>query len=106
MGTIIYNWYGILNRSSNLLIIIYILWYSSLFLIFKSSFNISEDHTAKLLVGIIPCGAIVFISDTFPGNTTDKQITVKSNVLSTLNTGEQVMADKGFLIDDLLPDGK
>lgn len=67
--------------------------------------NFSDDHTAKLLVGVAPCGTIVFMSSAYPGNTSDKQLTIDSGVLDNLEAGDGVMADKGFLIDDLLVDG-
>ena len=56
----------------------------------------------KFLIGIAPNGAVVFVSAGYP----DKQLTISSGVLDHLQAGDGIMADKGFLIDDLLPDGK
>ena len=71
------------------------------------AFTISAGtYTVKFLIGIAPNGAVVFVSAGYPGNTSDKQITIASGVLDNLETGDGIMADKGFLIDDLLPDGK
>ena len=67
--------------------------------------HFSGTHTVKFLIGIAPNGAVVFVSPGYPGNTSDKQVTVSSGVLDQLQAGEGIMADKGFLIDDLLPDG-
>ena len=50
-----------------------------------------------------PCG--VFVSECYPGSTTDKEIVVDSGILNKLVVGDNVMADKGFLIHDILPEG-
>ena len=53
--------------------------------------------TMKSLVGITPSGVVGFVSELYPGSTTDKEITVKSGFLKMLERGDEVMADKGFL---------
>ncbi|XP_015770603.1 PREDICTED: uncharacterized protein LOC107349020 [Acropora digitifera] len=58
--------------------------------------------TMKSLVGITPSGVVGFVSELYPGSTTDKEITVKSGFLKMLEQGDEVMADKGFLIQDEL----
>ena len=58
--------------------------------------------TMKNLVGITPSGATVFVSELYPGSISDKEITVKSGLLNHLQQGDEVMADKGFLIQDEL----
>ncbi|XP_046874125.1 uncharacterized protein LOC124466350 isoform X2 [Hypomesus transpacificus] len=60
--------------------------------------------TLKSLIGISPSGLITFVSDLYTGSISDKEITRKSGILSLLEEGDQVMADKGFLIGDLLSD--
>ena len=69
------------------------------------AFTISADHTAKFLVGVTPSGVVGFSSSAYPGMTTDKEIVMATKVLDQLEVGDNVMADKGFLIDELLPDG-
>lgn len=55
--------------------------------------------TMKAFRGITPSGALCFVSELFPGSTSDKEITVQSGFLDKL---QPVMADKGFnLIDEL-----
>ena len=56
----------------------------------------------KSLIGITPSGATAFISELFSGSTSDKEITVKSGLLNLLQAGDEIMADKGFLIQDEL----
>ena len=62
-----------------------------------------KSHTTvKCLVGICPGGGFSFISDVFPGSVSDKDITVKSGLLSPnfWNPGEGLMADRGFTVKD------
>ena len=65
--------------------------------------NYKHYLTAKYLIGVSPNGAITYISKGFPGSTSDKIVTQQSNILSHLNAGDLILADKGFLIHDLLP---
>jgi len=56
-----------------------------------------SKNTFKALISVSPNGAIVFRSDLFTGNTSDKQIVIQSGVLQTLEAGDMILADKGFL---------
>lgn len=56
----------------------------------------------KALVGITPSGATAFISELYLGSISDKKITAKSGLLNHLQQDVEVMADKGFLIQDEL----
>ena len=58
--------------------------------------------TMKVLVGITPSGVFSFISELFPGSTSDQEIVKQSNFLNILSPGDSVMADKGFNIRDEL----
>ena len=58
--------------------------------------------TMKALLGITPSGVVCFVSEFFPGSTSDKEITVKSGFLNKLQVGDQVLADKGFNCQDEL----
>ena len=60
-------------------------------------------HTAlKCLVGIASHSSVTFVSSLYQGSISDKGITRRSGVLSLLEEGDEVMADKGFLVQDLL----
>ncbi|KAF4524565.1 hypothetical protein B566_EDAN015515 [Ephemera danica] len=55
-----------------------------------------NTFTIKLLIGITPCGFICLVSDCCGGKTSDTQMTLNSTLLSKLESGDMVMADKGF----------
>lgn len=57
--------------------------------------------TYKALLGITPTGIICFASDLWAGSISDKEITKRSGLLDLCETGDAIMADKGFLISDL-----
>ena len=62
--------------------------------------NYKHDNTVKILVGVSPTGAVSFISNSFGGRASDKLITQKSGFLNNLDYGDQVLADRGFLIEE------
>lgn len=62
-------------------------------------------YTYKFLISISADGAIVFVSEFFGGNTSDREMVLNSGILATLREGDLVLADKGFLVFDLLPPG-
>ena len=64
--------------------------------------NYKSHMTYKSLIGITPNGVITFVSDLLGGSISDKQLTKSCGLLDLLEPGDQVMADKGFLISDLL----
>ncbi|XP_062591744.1 uncharacterized protein LOC134253245 [Saccostrea cucullata] len=64
--------------------------------------NYKNKNTFKALVGISPNGAFTFISELWSGNISDRSITLRSGFLDLIQRGDHVMADRGFLINDLL----
>ena len=79
---------------------------SSLILNSEMFSNYKGTTTLKVLLGITPSGAISFVSGLFAGSISDKHITKVSGILDLLERGDVVMADKGFVINDLLqPNG-
>ena len=67
--------------------------------------NYKHHNTAKGLLGISPNGYPSFISSLYGGRTSDKKITKDCGILELLETGDQLMADRGFDIENDLPDG-
>ncbi|KAK3107488.1 hypothetical protein FSP39_015657 [Pinctada imbricata] len=61
-----------------------------------------QHNTFKALIGISPTGAIIFVSKLWGGNTSDRYITKESGFLDLIQPGDEIMADRGFLIRDLL----
>ncbi|XP_051156755.1 uncharacterized protein LOC127278869 [Leptopilina boulardi] len=63
---------------------------------YKSTF------TVKVLVGVTPAGLISYVSPTYGGRASDKQIFTDSELLNCITGGtDAVMVDKGFLIESL-----
>ncbi|XP_039301447.1 uncharacterized protein LOC120356562 [Nilaparvata lugens] len=67
--------------------------------------NYKHRYTLKGLVGVAPNGVVTYISDLYGGSTSDKKITQDCGVLSNLVPGDVILADKGFLISDIVPEG-
>lgn len=64
-----------------------------------------KRQTLKALVAVTPKGIICYTSKLFPGSTSDKMLFNESGLANALNPGDMILADKGFLIHDLLPQG-
>jgi len=64
--------------------------------------NYKANNTVKYNVTIAPCGFIMHISQAYSGRCSDKFIVKHSGVLKHILPGDEVMADRGFTIQDLL----
>jgi len=64
-----------------------------------------QRNTFKALIGVAPNGTITFVSELYPGSVSDKQIVLHSKVLDQMQPGDLILADKGFLLHDSLPQG-
>ena len=62
-------------------------------------------NSFKALVGVAPNAVITFVSDMYAGSVSDKAIVQKCGILSHLNAGDLILADEGFLIQDMIPSG-
>ena len=58
-------------------------------------------QTGKALTGIAPHGMGLFFSDIYPGSISDNCITEKSGVVQWIQPEHELMADRGFAIQDL-----
>ncbi|XP_033641398.1 uncharacterized protein LOC117301485 isoform X2 [Asterias rubens] len=61
-----------------------------------------HHNTIKVLIGISPTGAVMFLSKCFGGRVSDKKITQKSGFYEKLLPGDLILADRGFTISDEL----
>ena len=62
-------------------------------------------NSFKVLTGVAPNGVLTFISDLYPGSISDKEIVQQSGLLKHFVPGNLILADKGFLIQDVVPKG-
>ncbi len=62
-------------------------------------------HTVKAVISVAPNGAIVHCSDLYQGSTSDVAIVEHCGILDSCQPGDLILADKGFTIQRLLPDG-
>lgn len=62
-------------------------------------------NTFKILIGGAPNGTLTYCSNLYPGSVSDKMIVKHCGILTQLERGDLVLADKGFLISDILPQG-
>ena len=56
----------------------------------------------KGLVDIAPHGAVTFISSLYSGCMSDVEITKLSGLLNLMENGDQIMANKGFVLNNIL----
>ena len=62
-------------------------------------------NSFKVIVGVAPNAVITYVSKLYPGSISDKAIVQQSGLLKYLTAGDMILADKGFLIQDILPHG-
>jgi hypothetical protein len=62
--------------------------------------NYKHNNTVKYLISISPSGAINFLSSGWGGRVSDKEITLKSGFMENLMHGDEVLADRGFLLSE------
>lgn len=60
-----------------------------------------STYTAKFMTGITPGGILSFITPAYGGRASDKFIFENSKLIDKLEAGDAIMADKGFLIDNV-----
>ena len=72
-----------------------------------NNYSSYKSHaTAKVLIGVAPNGSFSFASDCYEGSISDKEIVKKSGFLDHIQPDDVVLADRGFLIEDLLKEKK
>nr|CAI5819441.1 unnamed protein product [Callosobruchus analis]CAI5826910.1 unnamed protein product [Callosobruchus analis] len=61
-----------------------------------------HHNTVKILIGITPQGTISFVSDPYGGRISDKKLTEGCGILENLLPGDVILADRGFLIGEIV----
>ena len=62
--------------------------------------NYKHRNTARVLLGIVPQGAVAFVSKSWGGRVSDKHLTENSEILRKLLPGDIVLAERGFDISE------
>ena len=62
--------------------------------------NYKNHNMYKGLIGISPSGAVIFVSDLYPGCISGKELTRQCGILDLLESGDSIMADRGFDIEE------
>ncbi|XP_064462707.1 uncharacterized protein LOC135373434 [Ornithodoros turicata] len=76
---------------------------SSLSLQSSTYSSYKSSNTFKGLIGVSPNGLVTFVSELFTGSTSDRECVLRSGFLDLdFEQNDSVMADKGFVIADLL----
>jgi hypothetical protein len=64
--------------------------------------SFKHNNTIKYLVSITPSGAVNFISKGWGGRVSNKEIALKSGYIYKLSHGDEVLADRGFVVSEEL----
>ena len=62
--------------------------------------NYKNHNTIKYLVVCSPTGAVTFLSSGWGGRVSDKEITIRSGFLNWVERGDQILADRGFTVEE------
>ena len=62
-------------------------------------------NSFKVIIGVAPNAVITYVSNLYPGSISDKAIVQQSCLVNHFSAGDMILADKGFLIQDILPNG-
>ena len=62
--------------------------------------NYKHNNTVKYLISITPSGVINFLSAGWGGRVSDKEITLQSGYMDKLLHGDEVLAERGFLVSE------
>lgn len=61
-------------------------------------------NTLKILVGATPGGLLSYCSQAYAGSISDRQMVERSDLISKCQSGDSLLADRGFTIQDMFID--
>ena len=68
----------------------------------KDTFSTYKNrNTMKVLVGVIPGGLVSYVLSAYGGSASDRQICKRSGLPKKFDPGDEIMADKGFNVEDI-----
>ncbi|XP_045781879.1 uncharacterized protein LOC123878621 [Maniola jurtina] len=63
--------------------------------------NYNHKNTVKAMIGATPGGLISYISECYGGSVSDRQIIERSELVNRCDSGDSIMADRGFNVQDI-----
>ncbi|XP_014681217.1 PREDICTED: uncharacterized protein LOC106821082 [Priapulus caudatus] len=62
-----------------------------------------NKNTLKTMIGCSPRGLVTYVSDSYGGSASDRQIIERSELCSSgmFDTGDSIMSDRGIMVQDL-----
>ena len=75
---------------------------SSLLLQSQTYSSYKSTNTFKALLAISPASHVIFVSSLYTGSIFDNELMNRSRILGLLQQGDEIMADRGFTIEDSL----
>ncbi|KAM9307436.1 uncharacterized protein KZ484_000758 isoform 2-T2 [Pholidichthys leucotaenia] len=71
----------------------------------QQSQTYKRHNTYKVLYGLAPNGYVMFVSKLFGKKASDAFVTQNSGLVDHLTPGDQILADRGLIVTDVLPPG-
>ncbi|CAG5055652.1 unnamed protein product [Parnassius apollo] len=60
-----------------------------------------HKNTVKAMIGATPGGLISYVSECYGGSVSDRQIIERSKLINVCDSGDSIMADRGFNVQDI-----
>ena len=67
----------------------------------KTYSHYKSSNAVKVMTGVSPAGNITYVSKVYGGRATNSQIFKESDLITLLQPGDDIMVDRGFLIDEV-----
>ena len=66
---------------------------------------LQRNELFQVIISVAPNAVIAYVSYLYSGSISDKAVVQQSGLVNHFSAGDMILADKGFLIQDILPNG-